>query len=495
MKILLAYYRYAPFSNGPSNYIDHLRCELMNEGHQVDLLSHNENWTHIQIGESRTVNKIDIKHDLVHRYRFSYSSQYHPWIFWREMERYSLEWAARQLNISAYDVIHCHDFMMARALSRSKPSHVPLIVSLHNCKYHEFRITGEIEHKTIQEQQYIQNEEYLGAMSGDTVIVPSEWLKRKLTAIEVVPDKIQVIPYGIKPESFLYDDGSPIKSIRNQKTLLCPARLVPVKGHRYLFEAIRRLGKERDDFICLLAGEGMLLQELQKLAVIMGIEAHVSFLGKRKDIPSLMRSSDIVILPSLHDTFPLVILEGQMSGKPIISTNVGGIPEIVKDRYDGILVPAGDSVALANAIRQLLDNPGLRQKLAVQARKTACNRWDLGKHMKRIRGVYSQIKKMKPEASLSNSIDPWRPDCGLLGRIDLCESAESGMDLQGQAPEELKSELAKQKHYMHILDMSGVILQSVEIDPQGDYAFRQVPKGDYVLRSTLPSFGNKHISV
>ena len=67
------------------------------------------------------------------------------WIYWREMERYSLEQAVKQFDLKKYDLIHCHDFMTARALARSKPQHTPLIVSLHNFKYHEAKITGDLQ--------------------------------------------------------------------------------------------------------------------------------------------------------------------------------------------------------------------------------------------------------------------------------------------------------------------------------------------------------------
>ncbi len=112
-----------------------------------------------------------------------------------------------------------------------------------------------------------------------------------------------------------------------------------MKGHRYLIEALYKLRCERDDFHCLLAGEGPELETLQSLSEKLGIASAVSFLGKRKDIPDLMNISDVIVLPSLHDTFPLVILEGQFSAKPVLATNVGGVKEIIDDGANGLLVP------------------------------------------------------------------------------------------------------------------------------------------------------------
>ncbi|WFA07222.1 glycosyltransferase [Bacillus sp. HSf4] len=494
MKILLAYYRYSPHTNGPSTYIDTLRKSLEEKGHTVDLMSHDKSWLNIQIADQQSADKHSMKRELIRRFQTSYTAKYPLWIYWREMERYSLEQAIKQFDMSGYDVIHCHDFMTARAMARSKPPHIPLIVSLHNFKYHEAKVTGEFYNKTEREQQYMKMEECLGAMSGDIVAVPCQWLKKQLIQIGVTPSKIQVIPYGIVKEPFI-ENENPAKKSRDEgkKTILCPARLVPVKGHRYLIEALSKLSRERKDFHCLLAGEGPELEALQRTAEQLDIGAAISFLGKRHDIPHLMNGSDIIVLPSLHDTFPLVILEGQFSAKPILAAEAGGIKEIIKDGADGLLVPTGNSDALAEKLRHLLDDDAFRSQLGRRAREKAMKYWDISVHMASMERLYLKCQVGQP-ASLEPSSGT-EPDVEILKQIDPGITDQPGFILSGEIPTDLKSQLRERQHYIHVYDLSGVLLQTKAVEPEGVYEFHHLPAGSYVLKSTLESFGNQTISV
>ncbi|MEC1452751.1 glycosyltransferase family 4 protein [Bacillus haynesii] len=498
MNILLAYYRYSPHTNGPSTYIDILRKSLEGKGHSVDLMSHDTRWLNIQVADQQPADKHRLKNELIYRLQTAYTAKYSLWIYWREIERYSLEQAVKQFDLEKYDLIHCHDFMTARALARSKPQHTPLIVSLHNFKYHEAKITGEYGEKSGQEQQYMKIEECLGAMSGDVVAVPCEWLKHELTQIGVTPSNIRVIPYGIVKAPFIEKKSNLPKSRRHQgkKIILCPARLVPVKGHRYLIEALYKLRFERDDFHCLLAGEGPELETLQSLSEKLGIASAVSFLGKRKDMPRLMKISDVIVLPSLHDTFPLVILEGQFSAKPVLAASVGGIKEIIDDGADGLLVPPADSEALAEKLSLLLDDDRTRQKLGRQAFQKAMKLWDISVHMRSIENLYQTFETQKRgERTRKNHRKEQGLDLEILDQIGERKTSEAEYTIAGEIPEHLKSQLEKEEHYIHVYDMSGVLLQTKAVDSKGCYEFHKLPRGRYVLKSTIEAFGNQTVSI
>lgn len=520
MKILFAYYRYAPNANGPSTYIDMLRRELEREGHEVDLMSHDERWLRIGIdksrgtnetgsneaapnetgakesaaGESRQADKLAIKEMLDNRLRAAYAQRYSTWIYWRELERYSFEWAAMEMNLEAYDLIHCHDFMTARALFRVKPSHIPLVTSLHNCKYHESVITGEYAKKSGQEQQYIVAEERAGVLAGDAVIVPCEWLQAQFAGMGTARGGMYIVPYCIREEPAT--SHAPLLRERDTElTILCPARLVSVKGHRYLLEALRTLRRERADIRCLLAGDGSHLEELQRLTEQFGLQDCVSFLGKRNDIPALMAQSDIIVLPSLHDTFPLVVMEAQFSGKPVLATRVGGIVDMIEDGIDGLLVSPGDSAALVDRLRLLLGDSSLRQTLGQQALLKAVDRWGVDRHMAALMRIYNtlvSVNRPTQEATL-----PWQPDDELLAQVaaDASLGNQSGYVLQVQVSGQHDEQLRQQVHYVHLLDLSGVVLQSREVDRRGQYVCDGVPQGTYVLKSTLQGFGNKVVEL
>lgn len=140
------------------------------------------------------------------------------------------------------------------------------------------------------------------------------------------------------------------------------ARMDGLKGHDTLLQATAVLGNAAPTF--LLAGDGARKKELQDLAAELHIaDNRVRFLGFRQDVPDLLAAADFFVLPSFTEGLPLSILEAMSHRLPIVATNVGGIPELVKDGEHGFLVPPKEPEALANAITRLVDNPDLRVKM------------------------------------------------------------------------------------------------------------------------------------
>lgn len=145
------------------------------------------------------------------------------------------------------------------------------------------------------------------------------------------------------------------------KIILCVAELHPRKGIKYLIEAFAKIGDEHSRLI--VVGDGEQKSALEKLAKNLGAAEYVKFLGQRNDVPRLMASSDIFVLPSLAEAFGLVLLEAMLAKLPIISTNSGGVPEIIEHEKNGLLVPPANSNALSNAIKKLLASPDLNKKI------------------------------------------------------------------------------------------------------------------------------------
>ena len=113
----------------------------------------------------------------------------------------------------------------------------------------------------------------------------------------------------------------------------------------------------------MFVGEGALKEKLKKLCVDLKIEKTVIFAGERNDMPEILFSIDIFVLPSLREGLPLTILEAMACGRPVIATNVGGIPEAVKDGENGILVYPKDPEALYRAMNELLGDREKREKM------------------------------------------------------------------------------------------------------------------------------------
>ena len=148
-------------------------------------------------------------------------------------------------------------------------------------------------------------------------------------------------------------------------------RLTPVKGQRYLLEAAAKVVRQRPDTLFVFLGDGELLTELTEMASVLGIKDHVKFLGWRPEVADVMSTFDIFVLPSLNEGMGKVLVEAMAMGKPIIASNVGGIPDLVTHGLNGLLVPPADADAMADAIVTLHDDPSKAKKMAEKGKVIA----------------------------------------------------------------------------------------------------------------------------
>lgn len=164
------------------------------------------------------------------------------------------------------------------------------------------------------------------------------------------------------------------KSFSGKINILFIGRLYKEKGLLYLFEAV----KDMKDIKLGIAGTGPLKNKLEKYNL-----AHFFGDTKHEQLPKLINSFDCIILPSLDESFPNSLLEAMSCGKPIIGTKVGGIPEMIKHGYNGLLIPEKDSSAIKQALLKLRDKK-LRLKLGKNARKTVLERFENKKQLEKL---------------------------------------------------------------------------------------------------------------
>ena len=126
-------------------------------------------------------------------------------------------------------------------------------------------------------------------------------------------------------------------------------RLDVVKGNAILLHAARRILRTRPDAIFLIVGDGPLREQLRLLAIALDIEHACIFTGARRDVYDLVNAMDVFALPSLHEGIPMALLEAMALQVPVVATEVGGVPEIIQDGVNGLLVPPDDAEALAHA--------------------------------------------------------------------------------------------------------------------------------------------------
>ena len=148
------------------------------------------------------------------------------------------------------------------------------------------------------------------------------------------------------------------------------------KNHALLVEAFAQVRSNAPLYL-LLVGGGELENAVREQVAALGLESRVRFLGIRADVADILRASDAFVLSSRWEGNPMSVMEAMAAGLPVVSTAVGGVPELVRDGETGLLVPSEDTGALAQAIQALVDNPARRQAMGVAARQHAVASFDI----------------------------------------------------------------------------------------------------------------------
>jgi glycosyltransferase involved in cell wall biosynthesis len=200
--------------------------------------------------------------------------------------------------------------------------------------------------------------------------------------LELPPGSISVIPNGIPDPGTIADrsqlDGTVIGAV---------GRLSPEKGFATLVEAMRWVDGRR----LVLIGDGPERARLHAMAEELGVADRVTFAGW-VDWPWVARwAFDLLVVPSLSESFGLVVAEGMLAQTPIVATRVGGIPELVVEGETGTLVPPNDPRALADAINKLLGDPMLREAMGQRGREVALERLTASSMARAFTDLYSSM--------------------------------------------------------------------------------------------------------
>jgi glycosyltransferase involved in cell wall biosynthesis len=216
-------------------------------------------------------------------------------------------------------------------------------------------------------------------------IAISRGLARYLAETEGLPEeRFDIVHYGIAAGP----DPAPPPS---EPSLLCVGRLVPIKGHSVLFDAFERARRELPGLTLDLAGEGPLEPELRRKA-----PDGVSFLGRVAPIGPALERHAVVVVASLGEGFGMAALEAQERGRPVICSDVGGLPEIVAGDETGLVVPAGDAAALANAIVRLAGDPELVRRMGEAGRRRALGEFAEERCVERTAALYLERADLAP---------------------------------------------------------------------------------------------------
>lgn len=253
-------------------------------------------------------------------------------------------------------------------------------------------------HTRINRPLHVQLDKWCTAAAHHVIAVSNETAEHLVRVEGAPPEKVTAIHNGLDFERVKVSGPNARQRLRNELglgddfTFLIAGRLHPEKGYEHLFEAVRLLkGRANRRFSLLVAGRGPLLEHYQQLAASLDIGDRVRFLGFRNDLPDLMVASDLFVLPSVAESFGLVLAEALYLGKPVLASRVGGIPEIVDDGIDGCLVPPGDAQALSGIMEKFLHGtvqlPGVGEAAVAKVRA----RFDFQQMLRKYEAVYERV--------------------------------------------------------------------------------------------------------
>lgn len=226
----------------------------------------------------------------------------------------------------------------------------------------------------------------------DAVVVNSSAAGDELVSRFGVPrSKVQNVGVGTRLERF--NGSAPDEGLRHElgldgaKVVGIVGKLSPVKGHRHFLESAALVSRARDDVRFLVVGDGPEREKLERRAGELGVADSVRFAGVRENVPEVMGLMDVLVLSSLSEGSPNVVLEGMAAGLPIVATRVGGVPELVRDGETGLLVEPGDAAGMAEAALALLDDPGRADAMGKAGRATALDEYDIARVVERFEGA------------------------------------------------------------------------------------------------------------
>jgi len=344
------------FSEEPPDW---LHRELMERGVKID-------WSSYEVSRKgfRGIKKLMLTHkpDIVHVHFFSLLSPFIPYIRWR---------------FGTKVIVHVHSVIPYEAgRTRLTTMLIPL-------------------------------RKWLVTKSISKVIAVSEFVRMETASVfPFSPNQIVTVYNGVEPtnseKGSIPDIRSTLKISKNSFIIMAAAWLNEIKGIHILIESLPKVMEAGVDNVeTIIVGEGPEKPRLEELARSLGIVEKVHFLGWRDDVPALIKQSDIIVVPSIcKEAFPYFVLEAMVAGKPIVASNMGGIPELIGgEPAAGMLVPPGDPKHLAESIMRLIKDSQKRQSISLEAQRKTLNQFHIHRQIGFLEEIYSDLTTLNPKTS------------------------------------------------------------------------------------------------
>jgi len=275
-------------------------------------------------------------------------------------------------------VAHSHEFSMAvYGAWASWLAGVHHVITMHGSRYYAGRLQRRVAMRAAV------------ALSSATVTVSESLAGHLCSDLHLSPDRISVVANGVdhrEPDGVTLRDE--LRLSPHDRLLVAVGNLYPVKGHRYLIEALARLAPRHPGLHLAISGRGELEDSLRSQARALGVGDRVHLLGLRADVPAILAAADVFVHPSVSEALPLALLEAMFAGRPIVASNVGEIAVALGRGQAGLLVEPEVPAALAAALERILTDPVLADSLATCARRRAEDEYDVQQMVARYVSLY-----------------------------------------------------------------------------------------------------------
>lgn len=357
MKILYVTFFQYPHTGGLSHYITSIKKGFEKVGHSVDVLAPNDmsseqlkKW--IPEADSEARKFMNGRYGLVNEKIVKNLSYLHVF-----------EWFLKEKNLQQYDIIHAQDLFALFILGHLNQTYQkPLFFTPHGF-FTKSRLKFNKMQKDSIEEAYFTELEKVGMEASTEIVMISDSFRPDLMDFGAKDERMVTVHTGIDFKPLPHKDHENI-------VLTCVSRLSPRKGHGFLLEALSKIREHLANVEVWIVGDGVMKDKLMEQAKERKLN-NVIFFGKRHDIPYILSMSDIYVLATVNDNFPLSVMEAMFSRQAVITTTCGGIPEMVQHEETGILCEPGNVDQLADAIKRFITNKDDRYRFAKAAESYA----------------------------------------------------------------------------------------------------------------------------
>jgi glycosyltransferase involved in cell wall biosynthesis len=302
------------------------------------------------------------------------------------------------LRAHRVDVLHAHKFgsnVWGTLVGRA--ARVPVVLA----HEHSWSYQGQPLRRVLDRD--------LIARGADRLIAVSREDQRRMIEVEgIARARTLFVPNGIAPA-----DSSGGHDVRAELGIAPTAPVIgsigslkPVKAFDVLLRAAAVLAQRRADIQVLIAGDGPDREALSALAHGLGLDGSVHLLGRRADVPDVLRALDVAVCCSNSEGSPLSVMEYMQAGLAVVATSVGGVPDLIEQGVHGLLVPPGDSAALAAALAELLEAPERARAMGDRGRERQRAEFDIDVLVRRLETLYLELLAAHHARAISPTRQP-----------------------------------------------------------------------------------------